>query len=177
VEGIPGPRGGGRSFDATGVSLPSDGGTLADNLDLLRGVEVRGGNAKLACFAVCKSSPCSAASNRLCAPLSREGEGEGDDDGGLGVFLRPGTCNVGGRNRSASEEDESSLKRPRREEGSLVGARGRIVDGEVESSTDVSRKDSSIEGASAKGRPRTVSNSHKLPSSILKSCILGIIRI
>jgi hypothetical protein len=173
VEGMPGPRGGGRSFrvaGVAGVSSSSDPGTLADNFDLLRGL---GGNAKFACFAVCRSSPLfSAASALLCAARSRDGEGDADDDGGLGVLLRPGICNVGGRNRSASDEAESSSNRPRSEEGSLARARGRTVDGEDNSSAEVSRNDSLIKGASTKDRPRTVSNSQGLSSLTPKSCIL-----
>lgn len=165
VEGIPGPSSGGRSFRVIGVSSSSDPGTLADNFDLLRGVEVFGGNAKFVCFAVCRSSPpFSAASTLLCADRSREGDGDGDDDEGLGVLLRPGTCNIGGRNRSASDELDSSSNKPRREDGSLAGARGRTVDGEYNSSVDVSRKESSAEGVSVKDRPRTVSNSQGLSS-------------
>jgi hypothetical protein len=177
VEGIPGPSGGGRSFRVTRVgsaSSSSDPGTLADNFDLLRGVEVLGGNAKFVDLAVCRSSPLfSATSALLCAARSREGDGDGDeDDGGLGVLLRPGTCNVGGRYRSASDEDDSSSNRPRREEGSLAGARGRTVDGEDNSSVNVSIKESSTEGASVKDRPLTVSNSQGLSSLTPKSCIL-----
>jgi hypothetical protein len=147
VEEIPGPRGGGRSLRVTevvGMSSSSDPGTLADNFDLLRGVDVLVGIAKFACLAVCWSSPLfSAARVLLCAALSREGDGDGDaDDGGLGVLLRPGTCNVGGRNRSGSDGDESSSNIPRREKGSLAGARGRTVDGEDDWSADVSRKES-----------------------------------
>jgi hypothetical protein len=178
VEGIPGPSGGGRSFRVIRVgsaSSSSDPGTLADNFDLLRGVEVLGGNAKFVGFAVCRSSPLfSATSTLLCAARSREGDGDGDeDDGGLGVLLRPGTCNVGGRKRSASDEDDdSSSNRPRREEGSLAGARGRTVEGEAISSVDVSINESSTEGASMKDRPLTVSNSQGLSSLTPKSCIL-----
>lgn len=49
VDGIPSPKGGSRSSS-------SDPGTLVDNLDLLRGVDVLGGKAKFDCFAVCRSS-------------------------------------------------------------------------------------------------------------------------
>jgi len=147
LEGIPGPKGGGRSFRVAGVigvSSSSDPGTLADNLDLLRGIDILGGNAKFVCFAVWRSSPLpSAASALLCAARSREGEGDADaDEGGLGVLLRPGTCSAGGLNKSGSDDDESLSNNPRREEGSLAGARGRTVEGEGNSSAVVSRKDS-----------------------------------
>lgn len=35
------------------------------------------------------------------------------------MLLRPGTCKVGGRNSSGSDEEVSSSNKPRREEGNL----------------------------------------------------------
>ena len=132
-KGMPGPSGGGRSLRPTRVaySSSSDPGALTDSFDLFRGVEVLGGNAKFMDFAVCISSRLpSAPIALLCGIRSREGDGDGEFEGGLGVLRRPGTCNRGGRKNSGSEVAASSSKRPRREDGNLADGRGRTVLGD-----------------------------------------------
>lgn len=162
--GIPGPRGGGRSLRLLRVKSSSSSapGALADSLDLFRGVDVLAGNAKFIALAVCISSKLlSPPVAFLCGNRSRDKGGIGEPPGGLGVPREIGICNKGGRKRSDSVDEVSSSNSPRREDGSLAGARGLTVFGE-EIGSSMGSSDEVSPTNSVNDLPRTVSNSQGL---------------
>ena len=173
-EGRPSPRGGKCSLNTLVKSSSSDPETLADSFDLLRVLEDLGGKAKLACFAVWRSSTLHSGSKpRLRAARSRD-DGEGGE--GLGVPGKPLTGMAGGRNNSGSDT-ESSSNRPRSEVGRRPGTRGLTVEGEGNELSDPGSRNRSwsAERLSLADRPRTVSNSQGFSSPIaLCGCILYV---